>query len=234
MVPRGVRGRRTGFYRVPAERSAPIPSLGLPLAIAAVCATLVAAGCGGTRQDAHEASGNFEMELVSATFPVRQAVARPATLLVRVRNSGSRAVPNVAVTVDSFNYISNFAELASRPRPVWAIERGPGASPTRPVETQEVSLPGSAQTAYFNTWALGRLAAGQTQTFRWRVVPVKPGVHTVRFLVSAGLAGKAQARLAAGGPVQGKFVVNIASAPPRTFVNPNTGRVVEGTAPPTP
>jgi hypothetical protein len=155
-------------------------------------------------------------------------------MLLLVRNTGTVLVPNVAITVDSFNYVSSYPELAARNRPVWAIERGPGAIAKPPVESQEVSPPGSGQTAYVNTWALGALAAGQTRTFSWRVVPVKPGAHTVHFRVAAGLSGRARAQLASGGPVQGQFAVDIAPAPPTTYVDPATGRVLEGTAPKNP
>jgi hypothetical protein len=102
------------------------------------------------------------------------------------------------------------------------------------VESQEVSVPGGGQTAYLNTWALGPLPAGRTQTFTWRVVPVKPGVHTVHYAVAAGLAGNAKARLTAGGAVHGQFKVSIAAAPPTTHVDPSTGRVVPGAYPSVP
>lgn len=200
----------------------------------ATAAALLLVGCGGAKQDAHEKSADYSMELVHASFPSAQSVARPANLEVQVRNSGSVAVPNVAVTVDSFTYASKFPELAAAQRPVWAIEQGPGAVARPPVESQEVSTPGSGQTAYVNTWALGPLAAGGTQTFTWHVVPVKPGSYTVHFLVSAGLSGRARARLAAGGPVSGHFTVSIGGVPPKTVVDPSTGRVVAGTAPPLP
>jgi hypothetical protein len=111
------------------------------------------------------------------------------------------------------------------------IERGPGAVARPPVETQEVSQPGSAQTAYVNTWALGPLAPGQTQTFRWIVTPVKPGVHVVHFAVAAGLSGKAKATLPSGGAAQGRFLVAVAGRPPVTYVDPRTGKVRIGTAP---
>ena len=195
---------------------------------------MLLAGCGGTRQDAHEPSGNFAMEVLHASFPAKQSIARPATFQLAVRNSGTQAVPNVAVTVDSFNYTSNYPYLASSKRPIWAIEQGPGRNANPPVESQEVSQPGNGQTAYVNTWALGRLPAGQTQTFTWKVVPVKAGTYTVHYSVAAGLSGKAKATLASGGPVQGQLAVSIAPAPPITYVNPSTGRVLAGTAPTTP
>jgi len=129
----------------------------------------LATGCGGgSRQDAGEKSASYDVEVVRASFPKAQAVARPATLELQVRNSGSNNVPNLAVSLDSLNYRSNFAGLADASRPVWAIEQGPGAVAKPPVESQEVSLPGGAGTAYVSTWALGPLPAGRTQTFTWR------------------------------------------------------------------
>ena len=232
------RGARAGTWRTY------LRTLG---ALLVAAGSLLAAGCGaGARQDANEPKATFRMRVVHASFPVLQAIARPATLVLSVRNTGLRTVPNVAVTLDSFYYTSNYPELAANKRPVWVVEAGPGAIPRRPVQSQAVSPPGGGQTAYVNTWALGPLAPGRVQTFLWRVVPVKAGLHTVRFAVSAGLAGNARATVssgagllglrpaASGGPVGGLFVVHIASAPPPTHVDPNTGRVVPGARPLTP
>jgi hypothetical protein len=196
---------------------------------------LLLAGCGGgSRQDSHEVARSYQLKIVHSNFPAEQAIARPTRLELAVRNTGSHTVPVVAVTVDSFDYTSDYPELAADKRPIWAIEQGPGATAQPPVETQEVSELGGAQTAYVNTWALGSLAPGHTQTFVWRVVPVKSGTHTVSFAVSAGLAGKAKARLSSGGAVRGHFTVDIASAPPARHVDPATGKVVAGAAPSTP
>jgi hypothetical protein len=137
----------------------------------------------------------------------------------------------VAVTLDSFYYTEHYPELAANKRPVWVVEKGPGAIPARPVESEAVNPPGGGQTAYVNTWALGPLAPGSTQTFLWQVVPVKAGVHTVHFTVAAGLAGKAKARLASGGQVQGGLTANIAPAPPSRHVDPSSGRIAAGAFP---
>jgi hypothetical protein len=171
------------------------------------------------------------MKVLDASFPTTQAIARPARLRLQVQNAGTRTVPDVAVTLDSFYYTENYPQLAADKRPVWVVEQGPGTIPAAPVESQAVSPPGSGQTAYVNTWALGPLAVGSTQTFEWRVVPVKAGVHTVRFTVAASLAGKAKAELASGAPVQGQFTADIAQAPPATHVDPSTGRLVSGRYP---
>lgn len=203
-------------------------------AMMVVCAVL-AAGCGGgTRQDVHEAKGSFEMKILKASFPSAQAVARPARMELQVRNTGSHTVPNVAVTVDSFSYTATTPELAANKRPIWAIEEGPGPKAPSPVESQEVSPAGGGQTAYVNTWALGPLAAHHTQTFSWRVMPVKPGKYTVSYSIAAGLSGKALAVAHAGGPVHGRFTVNIAPAPPTTHVDPRTGKIIAGTYTPIP
>lgn len=166
-----------------------------------------------------------------ARFPVKQAVARDTRLALIVRNPGVRTIPNVAVTLDSFYYTSTYPHLASSKRPVWIVNTGPGAISARPVQSEEVNPPGGAETAYVNTWALGPLAPHAIKRFVWRVTPVKAGVHVVRYAVSAGLDGKALARLAGGGLAVGRFVAAIAPAPPPTHVNPETGRVTAGPAP---
>jgi hypothetical protein len=220
----------TRARRVACFRASRLASPGVGLA-----ACLLVAGCGGgSRQDAGEHAASYTVKVVHASFPLKQSIARPERMELVVKNTGSRTVPNLAVTVDSFDYASNYPELAANKRPIWAIEEGPGAIARPPVQSQEVSQPGGAQTNYVNTWALGALAAGATQKFVWSVIPVKPGSHTVHFTVEAGLTGKASAKLASGGPAVGEFNVQIAATPPSTRVDPATGKVVEGTYPATP
>jgi hypothetical protein len=196
------------------------------------CAALAASGCGSTRQDAGEAKRTYAMEVVKASFPAKQSIAKPAAFELQVRNASSRTAPNVAVSVDSFYYIENYPRLAANQRPVWVVERGPGpATLTTPVESQVVNAPGGAETNYVNTWSLGALAGGATQTLLWRVTPVKAGKYTVHYTIGAGLAGNARAQAAGGGPVQGQLTADIAPAPPSRHVDPRTGRVVGGALP---
>jgi hypothetical protein len=193
---------------------------------------LLLGGCGGSgRQDAHEPAANFNLKVLHASFPRGQAVARPASLKLSVENAGAHTAPNVAVSIDSFQYAENYPELAASQRPIWVIERGPGTIPARPVRSQAVSPPGGGVTNYVNTWALGPLAPGATRTFTWSVVPVKSGVRTVHFAVAGGLAGKARAVTASGNPVEGQFKVDVAAAPPLRHVDPSTGQVVAGRFP---
>jgi hypothetical protein len=200
--------------------------------LAVAAGALLLGGCGsGSRQDAGERAGTFAMQVVHPSFPAAQSIARQTRFVLPVRNTGSHTVPNVAVTIDSFDYTSTYPGLSDDKRPVWAIEQGPGAVASLPVESQEVSPPGGGQTAYVNTWALGALAPGKTRTFVWRVVPVKSGTYTVHYTVAAGLSGKAKAQLTSGGLVQGQFTAEIASAPKLKHVNPNTGQVEVGQFP---
>jgi len=113
----------------------------LLLGACGVCVALLADGCGGARQDAREPKGAFSVRVIKASFPARQAVARPTRLELQVRNTGTQTVPNVAVTVDSFYYAENYPELAANKRPIWAIEEGPGPISKRPVPTQLSARP---------------------------------------------------------------------------------------------
>jgi hypothetical protein len=232
-----VRRRHKGFCVVPRRARGVLHRMPRTLAIGVATSAMLAAGCGaGTRQDAHELTGTFALKIVAASFPASQSIARQSKFELQVRNAGTRRVPNVAVTLDSFDYTSHYPELAADKRPVWVIERGPGATAQPPVESQEISLPGGGQTAYVNTWALGPLAPGRTQTFIWRVVPVKSGTYTVHYTVAAGLAGKARARteLRSGALVQGQLTADIAPAPALNHVNPSTGRLEPGEFPASP
>lgn len=199
------------------------------LGVCGALAGFVAAGCGSTaQQDAHEPQGRYTVGIAHASFPAHQAVARPVQLALVVHNTSARTLPNVTVAVTSFDYLSNYPHLASRKRPVWVVDQGPGRVPDPPVETVQVDPPGSGTTPNYDIWALGPLPAGATRSFVWRVTPVKPGLHRVFYRVYAGLNGRAQAELANGGAPVGSFTVYVAGKPPPTHVDPQTGKVVPG------
>jgi hypothetical protein len=197
-------------------------------------ASVLASGCGGgAQQNASEPKGTFGVRVTHASFPARQSIAREERLVLSVRNTGSRVVPNVTIAVDSFYYNSDYPNLAVRKRPVWVVDNGPGPLPRIPVETEEVDPPGGGTTATYDVWALGPLAPGATRNFVWHVTPVKPGVHTVAYRVYGGLGGKARAALASGRAPGGSFRVVISGQPPPRHVNPQTGKVEPGPFTPT-
>jgi hypothetical protein len=185
-----------------------------------VVLAVLAVGCGGgTRQDADEPSGTFKVEVVKASFPQSQHIAKQAELRVVVRNADRQTVPNVAVTLTSddakdptggFYTRSTQARLADPRKPIWIVDRGPDGGTT----------------AYVGTWALGPLRAGQEREFVWRVTAVKPGTHTVRWRVAAGLDGKAKAQITDGGEAAGSFKVDVSAKPSQARVDPETGAVV--------
>lgn len=169
-----------------------------------------ASGCGGERQDANETAGTFNVDVVSARFPLRQRLAKQEALVLRVRNADSRTIPDIAVTVDSFSRRDERQDLADPNRPVWIVDNSPVGG----------------DTSYSNTWALGPLGPGRTRTFTWKVTPIQAGAHRVSFRVAAGLNGKAKAQLAGGRASEGSFAVKVSGKPSQARVDPSTGRVV--------
>lgn len=205
-------------------------SRGAAIVVFAAACTPLLAGCGGATQASAEAGGDFPVKIAQVSFPSKQAIARPTALRIEVRNSGARALPDVAVTVDSLTYKATQPEdLSDAERPTWVINTGPGPVATKPpVETEEVNPSGGGETALVHTWALGRLAPHQSKLFRWKLTPVRAGTYTVHYRVAAGLNGKARAVLAGGGPPLGSVTVHVAPKPPTTHVDPDTGAIVEG------
>jgi hypothetical protein len=205
---------------------------GVSLAACGVGLVALVSGCGESERNAREVARTYPVEVLVAHFPHKQAIAHNTRLTLIVRNAGARTIPNVAVTLDSFYYTSTVAKLSVDKRPVWIVNTGPGAvASAPPVKTEEVNPPGGGETAFVDTWALGALAPHASRAFIWRVTPVKAGVHTVHYTVSAGLDGKALARLAGGGLAHGGLTAAIAPAPPRTHVNPETGAIEPGPNP---
>ncbi len=202
--------------------------------IAAIAVALALSACGGqARQDANAPSGNFTVSVPVAKFPTSQRLAQHTHLVISVRNSDTRTIPNVAVTITNPRYgtaaqafgelISSTSQpLASRSRPVWIIDRPPGPC----TYSCQDGGPGGAVTAYSNTWALGALKPGATATFDWALTAVKPGTFQVQYRVAAGLNGKAKAVLADGGPPLGTFTVHVTTAPQQSYVNGN-GQIVK-------
>jgi hypothetical protein len=177
------------------------------------CVFALGACGGGERQDAGEPEGNFVVDVSEAKFPERQSLARQERMVIRVKNADTKAIPNVAVTVDGFSKNTEQAGVADPSRPVWIIDNGPRGGTT----------------AYVGTWSLGRLAPGQSKEFTWKVTAVQPGSHKVTYRVAAGLDGKAKAQLKGGGVAEGAFDVRISDKPAQSRVDPDTGDVVRDT-----
>jgi hypothetical protein len=193
-------------------------------AIAAVALAAVIGCGGGERQDENEPSGDFDLEIVDASFPKTQKLAKSTELKITVRNSGEEAVPNLAVTVNGFGYVRDETDLSDPNRPRFAVNGRPmqiGGFP----EAQD-TVPRGCDTAYVSTWACGALKPGAERTLRWTVTPVAAGPYKVDYRVAAGLNGKAKAVVAGGGVPEGSFAGTISDKPNHTLVGPDGKTVV--------
>ncbi len=200
----------------------------LHLALACACALTVGACGGGERQDENEPEGDFKVEITQAEFPSKQKLAKKSELLITVKNSESeKTIPNIAVTLRGLDTRLENRGLADPKRPVFVINGEPRDIGTFP-ESKEAS-PEGGETAYVDTWALGRLRAGDEKTFRWSVTAVRPGEYRLRYRVAAGLDGKAKAVGANGSPPIGLFTGTVSDEPPDTRIADDGKTVVEGT-----
>jgi hypothetical protein len=182
---------------------------------AALACAVVVAGCGGggPRQDANEPSGNFKVQVVAAKFPDHQALAKRSTMVITVKNVDTRTIPNIAVTVKSFDQTKNDPTLADPRRPQFIVNTGPRGG----------------DTAYVGTSALGPLKPGQAKTFKWDVTAVVAGKYSLKYAVAAGLNGKAKAVLASGGGTpHGVFSGVISGRAPQAHVADDGKTIVTG------
>ena len=178
---------------------------------AATAATGLLGACGGgdERRDADAPDGTYEVAVERRSFPSEQRLAKQATLVLAVRNTGDEAIPNLAVSVRGFSDRAGGPRDADFGRDLWIVDEGPGA----------------AATAFEDTWTTGRLAPGRSATLRWRVTPVVAGTHTVRYEVAPALTGAARAQVAGGGRPAGALRVRVSGSPAQARVDPDTGEV---------
>jgi hypothetical protein len=225
--------------------------------IFAVLAVIGLAACGGARQDANEPSGNFPLQVVSASFPASQRLSEHTHLVIGVRNVGSRPIPDLTVTICNVTCrypapvgegtsVAAFSQCvgqtgpqclhtaaqegeANISRPVWVVDRPPG--PCRYSCAQGGA--GADATADPNSWQRGSpLPPGATTTFDWAVTAVAPGKFVVAWEIAAGQYGKAKAVVANGSSPCGKtpcgtLSVTIGHAPSQSYVN-DAGQIVQG------
>ena len=196
--------------------------------VVALC-LLAVAGCGGgERQDENEPEGNFPVEVVRASFPDHQKLAKSSNLVVTVRNAGDDTIPNVAVTVNGFDKRKRDPDLADPSRPVFAVN-GVQVQIAGFPEAKDAA-PRGCDTAYVNTWACGPLKPGQQRTFKWTVTAVQAGDYKIDWRVAAGLDGKAEAVAAGGGPApRGEFSGTISDEAPDVRVADDGHTIVSGT-----
>jgi len=209
--------------------------------VAGIGSVLAVSACGsGARQDVGEPSARFPVSVSTASFPSSQTLSEHTHLRIAVHNSGHRTIPDVAVTIcnvtcaypapkgegtsaAAFAANRNQSGLANPSRPIWVVERGPGACRY----SCQNGGAGAGVGAYSNTWALGPLHPGRTISFDWTVTAVAAGHHVVAWEIAAGLNGRARAVLAGGSRPHGTFAVQISPKPAQSYVE-NNGQIVQG------
>jgi hypothetical protein len=188
------------------------------IAVVLLCA-LFAVACGDERQDADAPSGQFDLDVTDASFPAKQRIAETSMLKLEVENTGDRAVPNLAVTVETepaqegqapvaFALASDDPTLAASARPVWIVDEGPAGG----------------DSAYTNTWAVGPLGEGQSRTLEWKLTAAKAGRYKVAWRLAPALEGDVSL---GDGRTEGEFDVTISDHPVPARVGAD-GEVVRG------
>ena len=186
------------------------------------------AACGSeARQDENEPKGDFKVAVTRASFPEQQKLAKRSNLVITVRNTGDKTIPDLAVTVTGFDRRVANPDLADPNRPIFVVNGKPETIGGFP-EAKEAA-PGGGETAFVNTWALGKVKAGDQKTFKWTVTAVKAGPFHIRYVVAAGLQGKAKAVDSAGGRPVGSFSGTVSNTPPQSRVADDGHTVISGT-----
>ncbi|MCB0870097.1 MAG: hypothetical protein KDB52_04620 [Solirubrobacterales bacterium] len=203
--------------------------LTLGLLLGTLSAALFAAGCGGGDdggQFSNQATGEFPVEVIDATFEPVQTIAETYDLTIAVRNSGDQTIPAINAVINlpglgstlAFAYGDKQQGLAMNQRPVWVVEEGwPKLAGT--------TGRGGATTADRRTFEFGELKAGDTANMVWRVVAVRPGRYELAYQIGAGLGPDTIAVDASGNPPRGLLPVRISDFARLTEVN-EKGQVV--------
>ncbi len=163
-----------------------------------VALSFLAIGCGeSSDKNGGKSTEIWRVEVVDADFPLKQRLAEPVELKIEVRNAGDTTIPELAVTVDGFNYRSTEKGVADPKRPVWTVNEPP---------------PGSAS-SNVNTYILGELEPGKTVKAVWKLTAVVAGSHTVKYKVAGNVNGDIKTLLADGSAPEGAFVVTVSEEP---------------------
>ena len=186
------------------------------------------AGCGGDdeRQDANEPEGDYKVEVVEASFPTDQKLAKRSELVIVVRNADTKKIPNIAVTMKGLDYRKDDPDLADQRRPQFVVN---GKFKTfGNIEDAQARTPGGVENpTYVDTWALGPLEPGESKEFKWDVTAVVAGPYELSYAVAAGLDGKARAVDESGEAPRGVFTGTVSDEAPQTRIADDGKTIVE-------
>lgn len=186
------------------------------LVTAAAAAAVTGCG-GGESQDENEPAGDYKVEVVSASFPAKQKLAKRSELEIVVRNADTKEIPNIAVTLKGLDKRKDNPELADQRRPVFVVN-GQFKEFGNIEDAQAKTPNGVENPTYVDTWSLGPLEPGESKSFKWDVTAVVAGPYELNYAVAAGLDGKAKAVDEAGQAPVGVFSGTISDAAPQTRI----------------
>jgi hypothetical protein len=209
------------------------------LALSLAGLSLLAAGCGSRTskadsQDKSEPAGDYQVKLISADFPLDQKLAKDSTMMIVVKNAGTKRVPDISVTIKcpgpglggSFNTVVSDSDVADPERPQFIVDRIPTANPRKAPPLDPAPLERSS--AFVDTYPLGPLDPGRTARFRWDVTAVKAGPFRLCWRVNAGLYGKAKAIAASDSkPISGEFKGEVSNKAPAARIANDEHTVIE-------
>jgi hypothetical protein len=208
----------------------------LALSLAGLAALV--AGCGQPKvqeQDKDEPAGNYQVRLVSASFPQKQNLAKDSQMAIAVENAGTQRVPNINVTVKcpgsglggSFMTATDESDVADPERPQFVVNQIPTRTPRKAPALDPAPLERSS--AFVDTYPLGPLEPNGRATFRWNVTAVKAGPYRLCWRVNAGLYGKAKAVPSPGSlPLTGQFKGEVSNRAPKARVADDGHTVISG------
>lgn len=144
----------------------------------ALVVAVVASGCGGPpRQDENAPSGTWQVAVEKWEFPKHQYLGTPAEYLLTVRNTDTRAIPNLIVTVSGLKTKVDQPGAASEVRPIWIASKVNYANVT------------PYNSSLSSSWNMGELKPGAVVTYKVNLTPLRRGVHEVGYRLSADLFG---------------------------------------------
>jgi hypothetical protein len=147
-------------------------------------------GCGSSDQSPPAPSGApYQVSILASRLNAPYLLI-DAPLVLEIRNDGSRAIPDVTVTLDSLRSGQPTATDMASDTPAFLL----------------VSAPAASATGDPHVFALGRLAPGRTAVLRATLRPLRAGPYEIDYAVSSdpGDAGIVQA--AAGRPATGALI----------------------------
>jgi hypothetical protein len=163
--------------------------------VAGLAAASLLAACGsGARQDASEPSGDFPMQ-ASAKWSSSQHLSQHSVLVITATNTGTKTVPDVAVTicniscspsasalqkgqgssVHAFATKLNQAGLASTSRPVWIIDQAPGPKGGPCPSVNANASPNGAYNNNYSACTGGPGGAATAYANTWALGSLAPG-----------------------------------------------------------